>query len=237
MSEKTEDEILWEQHYPDEKMPGSSEPLDGKCGAKVRSKALKELGLVRYCTKTAGMGTDHFGEGTCKYHLGATSKHSKGAIATKMNKELMTLSERLGAPELIGPPELEAWVLASKMKQWSVIVEQKMDELNGMFEVTDKSGVEHIRAIIEIMERAWERLQSSLEFMMKYDLRRRVIELEEHQAQLIGSAFMAIILSTDLKLSEAQVNLARSMFARKMSEFGPDIEPSWARNIIDLDNE
>ena len=122
------------------------------------------------------------------------------------------------------------------MKQWSLILEEKMNELNGSLEVTDKAGIEHTRALIEIMERAWERFQSALEFMMKYDLRKRVIELEEHQAQLVGAAFMAIILSSDMKLSENQINMARAMFAEKMSEMGPEIEPSWAHNIIDIND-
>lgn len=228
------DEEIWEQHYPDEKIPGSEAPIEGKCGAKVRSKALRELGIVRYCTKTAGMGTDHFGEGTCKFHLGSTAKHTKGAIATKMTKEINTIAQKLGEPEPIGPPEVEAWILASKMKQWSLILEDKIDELNGMLEVTDKSGVEHARALIEIMERAWERFQAALEFMMKYDLRKRVIELEEHQASLVGAAFMAIILSQDLRLTEAQIDTARQMFAVKMTEMGSSIEPSWAANIVDI---
>lgn len=225
------DEETWSEHYPDDKIPGSAEPLDGKCGAKVRSKLLKELGIVRYCTKTAGMGTSHFGEGTCKFHLGATAKHTKGAIATKMGKDLRTLTEKLGEPEPIGPPEVEAWMLASKMKQWTVLLEDKLEELDGMLETTDKSGVEHARALIEILERGWERFQSALEFMMKYDLRKRVIELEEHQASLVGAAFMSIILSQTLQLSESQIDIARNLFAEKMHDLGPSIEPTWAINV------
>jgi hypothetical protein len=99
------------------------------------------------------------------------------------------------------------------MKQWSVILENKMDELNHMLATTDDNGVEHVRALVEILERAWERYQSALEFMMKYDLRKRVLELEEHQAQLVGQAFMAIILSQSLKLNEAQIDMARQLFA------------------------
>ena len=228
-------EELWSGHYPDKKIPGSESPLDGKCGAKVTSKELRELGITRYCIKTAGMGTDHLGEGTCKWHLGATLKHTKTAVRKQMNKELMALSERLGQPDPIGPPEVEAWMLASKMKQWSLILEEKLVELNGILEVTDKAGVEHTRALIEIIERAWERYQGALEFMMKYDLRKRVIELEEHQANLVGAAFMAIILSQDLKLSEAQIEMARNMFAKSLNELGGDLEPSWIHNIIDAD--
>jgi hypothetical protein len=235
MSELTPEEI-WVSYYPDDKMPGTAEPLEGKCGAKMRDKRLKELDIIRYCGKTAGMGTDHLGEGTCKFHLGSTAKHTKGAIRTQMTNEIRSLAEKLGEPDLIGPPEIEAWILASKMKQWSLILEDKMDELNGSLEVTDKAGVEHTRALIEIMERAWERFQAALEFMMKYDLRKRVIELEEHQAQLVGAVFMAIILSQDLKLSESQIASARMMFAEKMQEIGPAIEPTWATNIVDIDS-
>jgi hypothetical protein len=232
---KMTDEENWASHYPDEKIPGVAEPLEGKCGAKLRDKKIKELGIVRYCNKTAGMGTEHLGEGTCKWHFGNAPNHVRGAMQVKMQKELVTLAEKLGEPEPLGPPEVEAFVLASKMKTWTLILENKMNELNGILEVTDKAGVEHVRALIEVMERAWERYQGALEFMMKYDLRKRVIELEEHQANLVGSAFLAIILSRDLKLSETQIELARNLFAEKMTEMGAEMEPSWASGIIDAD--
>jgi hypothetical protein len=229
------DEELWSQHFPEEKIPGVAEPLPGKCGARLRNKNLKELDMERFCNKTAGMGTDHLGEGTCKWHLGNSLKHTRGAVRKVMNKELQTLTERLGEPEPMGPPEVEAYLLASKMKTWSVVLEEKLGELNGILEVTDKAGVEHVRALIEVVERAWERYQGALEFMLKYDLRKRVIELEEHQANLVGAAFMAIILSKDLKLSESQIEAARNMFAERMTELGGDMEPSWASGIIDAD--
>lgn len=228
-------EELWSQHFPDQKIPGTAEPLDGKCGAKLRNKELKELGIERYCNKTQGMGTNHLGEGRCKWHGGSTPTHAVGAVRTKMKKELVSLSERLGEPEPLGPPEVEAFQLASKMKAWSLALEEKLGELNGILEVTDKAGVEHVRALIEIVERAWERYQGALEFMMKYDLRKRVIELEEHQAGLVGAAFMAIILSKDLRLSESQIEMARNLFATEMQKIGPAIEPSWASGIIDAE--
>jgi hypothetical protein len=229
------DEEKWAEHYPDQKIPGVSEPVEGKCGARLRNKEIKELGIIRYCNKTAGMGTDHLGEGTCKWHLGNSAKHTRGAVRVKMKKELVTLSEKLGEPTPLGPPEVEAFQLASKMKTWTLILEEKMGELNGILEVTDKAGIEHVRALIEVMERAWERYQGALEFMMKYDLRKRVIELEEHQANLVGAAFMAIILSKDLKLSESQIDIARQMFSNSMIELGGEMEPSWASGIVDAE--
>jgi hypothetical protein len=231
------DEERWEAHFPDKKIPGSAQPEEGRCGAKIRNKELKELGIERYCIKRAGMGTNHLDEGRCKFHGGSTPTHTKPAVQKKMKKELVALSEALGEPEPLGPPEVEAYILASKMKQWSIILENKMDELQGIVEVTDKAGVEHVRALIELLERAWERYQSALEFSLKFDLRKRVVQLEEHQANLVGAAFMAIILSTDLRLSEKQIDLARQLFAQKMQEIGPEIEPSWAKKVIDLEPE
>ena len=229
----TEEEI-WTEHYPDKKIPGSAEPVEGKCGAKVKSKELKELGLTRYCFKTAGMGTPHRGEGKCKWHLGNTLNHVRAGVQVQMKKELLTLSERLGEPEPMGPPEVEAYQLASKMKLWTIILEEKMSELNGILEVTDKAGVEHVRALIEIMERAWERYQGALEFMLKYNLHERIVALEERQANLIGTAFMNIMLSQDMKLSEMQIDTARNMFSASMSEMSNELEPSWAQ-VIDAE--
>lgn len=229
----TEEEI-WTEHYPDKKIPGSAEPVEGKCGAKVKSKELKELGLTRYCFKTAGMGTPHLGEGKCKWHLGNTLNHVRAGVQVQMKKELLTLSERLGEPEPMGPPEVEAYQLASKMKLWTVILEEKMGELNGILEVTDKAGVEHVRALIEVMERAWERYQGALEFMLKYNLHERIVALEERQANLIGTAFMNIMLSQDMKLSEMQIDTARNMFSASMSEMSNELEPSWAQ-VIDAE--
>jgi len=228
------DEELWAEQYPDKKIPGSAQPEEGKCGAKVKSKELKELGITRYCFKTAGMGTPHLGEGKCKWHLGNTLNHVRAGVQIQMTKELQTLTERLGEPEPMGPPEVEAYQLASKMKAWTLILEEKMSELNGILEVTDKAGVEHVRALIEVMERAWERYQGALEFMLKYNLHERIVALEERQANLIGAAFMSIILSQDMKLSEAQINTARTMFSASMSEMSNDLEPSWAQ-VIDSD--
>jgi len=229
------EEELWKQHFPDEKIPGSAQPVDGKCGAKLRNSGLKELGMTRYCTKKAGMGTQHLGEGTCKWHLGATKKHSKGAIQKVVTKELATVANRLGEPEPLGPPELEAFKLASKMQQWSLILEERVAELNDFY-LEDQAGVEHARAVVEMLERAWDRLQRVLEFMMKHDLKKRVVELEEHQAQLIGAAFYSIILDPKMKLSEAQIDLARNTFAFKMSEMGPNLSPTWSLDNLELED-
>ena len=178
------------------------------------------------------MGTSHLGEGRCKWHGGSTPTHVKGAVQVQMKREFATLTERLGEPEPIRPPEVEAFVLAGKMKQWSLVLEEKLEELNGILEVTDKTGIEHTRALIEVLERAWERYQKSLEFLLKFDLQKRIVALEEQQANLIGSAFMAVILSRDLGLKENQIEVARTMFARSITDLGDGMTPTWASGLV-----
>lgn len=230
-------EELWKAHYPDVKMPGTESPKDGACGARLRSQDLKDLGITRYCGNKAGKGTTHVGVGKCKFHGGSTPTNQKAAITQQVEKEIKLLSEQLGEAPGINNPEIEAYQLASKMKQWTLILEKKMDELNDILAVVDEGGVEHVRAIVEILERAWERYKSALEFMLKYDLRKRVLELEEHQAQLVAQAFMAIILNQSMKLDEDQIDLARQLFAQKMGELGPALEPTWAVDSLVVDAE
>ena len=225
-------EQLWAEAYPDKKLPGTEQPEDGACGAKLRSKELKELGIIRYCGNKAGKGTEHLGSGTCKFHGGSTPNGHKSAIRKSAEVEFKQLSERLGESPGIGNPEVEAYQLAAKMKQWTLIIENKMDELNDILATTDEGGVEHVRAMVEILERAWERYKSALEFLLKFDLRKKVIALEEQQARLVAQTFMAIILAPSLQLEEQQIDVARQMFADKMMELGPALEPSWAKGIV-----
>ena len=224
-------EEIWNASFPDKKLPGTEQPTDGACGARLRSQELKELGLTRYCGNRAGKGTEHLGSGNCKFHGGSTPAGNKSAVKQEAEREIQLLSQRLGEAPGIGNPEIEAYQLASKMKQWTLILEEKMDELNDILATVDDGGVEHVRAVVEILERAWERYKSALEFMLKYDLRKRVLELEEHQARLVGQAFMAIILNQAMKLDEDQIDLARSLFAKQMAELGPALEPTWAVGV------
>ena len=59
------------------------------CGAKTRHNHDKNGG---FCQLPAGFGTDHPGEGRCKYHGGATPRNS-GRYSRLKKKELKTLVE------------------------------------------------------------------------------------------------------------------------------------------------
>lgn len=224
---------LWDSAHPGRKMPGTFEPEEGNCSAKMRNRDLDSLGIIRYCGKSSGYGTSHPGVDRCKFHGGSTPTQVRGAMRKTVRKELALLSQDLEEADPIGPPELEAFKLAAKVKRWSLIIEEKMDELDGMWTQFDQTGVERVRAMIELMERAHERLQRSLEFLLKHDLHKRVVALEEQQALLISQAFFNIIMSQEMDLKEKQVNLARRMFSEAMIDLGDSLSPSWAANVVD----
>ena len=225
-------EELFDQWHPNRKMAGSFAPIEGKCGAKVRNKDLAALNITRYCKAAEGQGTPS-DQGRCKLHGGSTPTHIRSAMRKTVSNELATLSEQLGEAPPLGPPEIEFALLAAKAKQWELILERQMSELKGAWTSYDAQGVERARAVIELWERGIDRLSRFLEFAMKFDLHKRVVALEEQQAQLISQAFFGLIMSQELGLKEAQVSLARNMFAQSMAELGDALSPSWASGIIE----
>ena len=231
-SEKQAIHDLWESNFPSMKMPGSLEPEEGKCGAKLRNKNVKALGLTTYCKAAMGQGTPST-TGCCSLHGGSTPTQVKGAMRKQVRSELATLAEQLGESPALGPPEIEFARIASKAKSWMLILESQMSELQGAWTSYDAQGVERARAVIELWERSIDRLSKFLEFSMKFDLHKRVVALEEAQAQLISQAFFSLIMSQELKLTEAQVGMMRVKFAESMMELGSRLSPSWATGIIE----
>jgi len=67
----------------------------GKCGAKTRYGGI--------CKNTAGMGTTHFGIGSCKYHGGNLANHTKHAAKQQ--------AIMLGAPKDIDPVQALLWCI------------------------------------------------------------------------------------------------------------------------------
>lgn len=63
----------------------SKNPQPGCCGAKIR-KSQAKYGEVLYCTNKAGKGTDHVGEGRCKFHGGATPPSPQKSIERAVEK-------------------------------------------------------------------------------------------------------------------------------------------------------
>jgi hypothetical protein len=232
MNLEEEHQAVWEQNFPGQRIPGSAEPLEGKCGAKIRNKNLAAISLVRHCKAAAGQGTPN-STGCCSRHGGSTPTHVRSAMRKKVGSEMATLAERLGEAKPIGPPEVEFFILASKSKQWVTLLEEEMGKLGADITSYDAQGVERVRAVIELLERGWSRFQSIIEFSMKHDLQKRVVELEEQQASALIAIIMSVILSQSLALTEKQVATARSLLAQEFTKAGKSLSPTWSEGLIE----
>jgi hypothetical protein len=209
-------------------MPAQKE---GFCSAKLRDQDLKDLGITRYCSKNAGYGTEtHVGYGSCKYHGGKTPSGKTSGERAMIKKESTDISVRLSHPDPIAPPEVEVLRLAGEMKEWTTVMRDKIAELPS-FESIDANGVEHVKAIVELYERALDRYSELIQFMIKIGVRERVVAIQEQQGQALAALVIALITSPKLGLSLEQIDLARAMFAERARAMGSRLSPDWAEAL------
>lgn len=233
---------LWESEYPGKKIPGMPDQLDGYCNSKLRDKTIRDLGIVRYCSKNAGYGTvTHVGYGNCKFHGGSTPngatsgerlmiKEESSAIVVQERQPPRTVAERLSTPGPIAPPEVEVLMLAGEMKEWAGVMREKISELN-TFDITDAAGIEHARALVELYERALDRYSELIQFMIKIGVRERVVAIQEQQGQALASLVLSLITNPQLNLTSIQIDLARTLFSERARAMGSRLSPDWAAGI------
>jgi hypothetical protein len=233
---------LWESEYPGKKIPGMPEQHDGYCNSKLRDKKLRDLGIIRYCSKNAGYGTDtHVGYGNCKFHGGKSPngitsgerlmiKEESTAIVVREAKVPATIGERLSSPGPIAPPEVEVLKLAGEMKEWAGVMREKISELT-TFDITDAAGIEHARALVELYERALDRYSELIQFMIKIGVRERVVAIQEQQGQALALLVLGLITNPQLGLTTVQIDLSRELFAERARAMGARLSPDWAEGI------
>ena len=232
---------LWESEHPGKKIPGMPEQLDGYCNSRTRDKKLKDLGIVRYCSKNAGYGTTHVGYGNCKFHGGASPngqtsgermmiKKESEAVVVQERQIPRTISERLSTPSPIAPPEVEVLMLAGEMKEWASVMREKISELTH-FDVTDAAGIEHARALVELYERALDRYSELIQFMIKIGVRERVVAIQEQQGQALAALVLSLITNPQLALTAVQIDLARTLFSERARAMGSRLSPDWAAGL------
>lgn len=235
---------LWESEYPGKKIPGMPTQADGYCNAKLRDKTLRDLGIIRYCSKNAGYGTiTHVGYGNCKFHGGLSPngitsgqrlmiKEESTAVVVKEAQLPRTLHERLSTPSPIAPPEVEVLKLAGEMKEWTGEMRERMSELRSL-DITDAAGIEHARALVELYERAIDRYSELIQFMIKIGVRERVVAIQEQQGQALAILVLGLITNPQLALTTVQIDLARELFSERARAMGSRLSPDWAAGIED----
>ena len=221
---------------PEGKIPGSSEPKEGKCGARLKGHGNPEDERYgRYCDQPAGFGTSHKGQGTCKFHGGSVRTHIVKAERIKVREEATRLQQMLGAPATMRDPYVELWDLTAKVVQWMEIAETLMAELEDYHPTTDRAGIEHTKELIAQWERAVVMARDTLVQIAKLDLSKKLLQIKQDQADLIAGAINGMITSPELNMTDDQVDLARLIFARKLEPVKGALELHWLPEIEEVE--
>ena len=221
---------------PEGKIPGSPEPREGKCGAKLRGHNKPEdERFGRYCDQVAGYGTSHVGHGACKFHGGSTPSSIVAAERVKVKQEATRLQQLLGTPATMQDPYVELWKLTAKVVQWMEIAELLMSELESADPVTDRAGIEHSKELIVQWERAVIMARDTLVQIAKLDLSKKLLQIKQDQADIIATAINAMITSPELNMTDDQVDLARLIFAKKIEPVKGALELNWLPSVEEVE--
>lgn len=180
---------------------GSAEvEAQGKCGA-VRSDG-------KACTKKAGAGTEHVGQGRCKLHGGNTPAHQK---APQLAAALEAV-EHYGLPRQVDPHTalLEELARTAGHVDWLRVQVGSLDESAlvgpvGTAGVTPEGMVHHPKAEASIWLRLYQGERKHLAEVaaacIKAGIAERQVRLAEQQGQLIAQVLQGVL--RDLKLDPA----------------------------------
>jgi len=157
----------------------SKHPL---CGAKKRN--------GKTCRAYAGQGTDHFGTGPCKHHLGNSRNHKLKAA----NLEARARMIALGAPQRISPAQgaLGALHVTAGFVSW---IHWELQNNPNLTEAEQRQ-----LGLIEADER--ERLARFSKLCSDMNVSERAQQMREAQTAQVRDLINAVV--NDLKLNTAQ---------------------------------
>jgi hypothetical protein len=132
------------------------------------------------CKLPAGHGTDHPGVGKCDHHGGATPTHRAHAervLLERAEQSALADLRRIGV-EPVGNP-LEALAeLTSEARQWEVILRRQVAALESLSQTTP-AGVEQVRAVVLLFERAMDRAAAFAAMAARLDIDTRLARINE----------------------------------------------------------
>ena len=91
-----------------------------------------------------------------------------------------------------------------------------------------------MRPLVELYQTTADRAFSFYEKLVKLGLMKHKTELASDHAELLTRIIMAVIESPLLNLTDAQMELARSLLADALGRAGNRLYPEWLVNLNDL---
>ena len=188
----------------------------GKCNAKTRSGGR--------CSKAAGWGTEHVGQGRCKLHGGNTPLHVKSAqIATA--REAVN---ELALPRNIHPMEalLEELARTAGAVRWLDEKVQSIEEDKLVGPVGGAHGgfPEYKRSVwVSVWEDERAHMAKVAKLCLDAGIDERRVQLAERQGQLMAEVIKQIL--ADLKLSPTQAKKAPAIVRNRLTALA-QLEPA-----------
>jgi hypothetical protein len=167
------------------------------------------------CSKPAGWGTDHAGEGNCKLHGGCTPSGRRGAGLRLLERDARELFGKL-MPEVapVDNPLAAYAELAGRVLAWMQLMDDLLNDLRTATR-EDFFGGEQVQPVIELYERSMDRANVVLGSYARLRIDERLAEITEKQKLIVIRAIEAALDEVGIVDDEARQG-ARRRVARQL---------------------
>ena len=153
------------------------------CGAPRTGRSSSGPGI---CQNIAGLGTQHFGYGHCKFHFGNASAHVQAALMERMLAELKASYEALDvSPEDALMQEVQR---AAGHVEW----------LHGELIQYDDISKEPALTILRLYQQERTYLADACKAAVSTGVRKRQVDIAEQQGKLLAGVVQRIFTNMDL---------------------------------------
>jgi hypothetical protein len=154
------------------------------CGAKKRN--------GEKCRAYAGQGTDHYGVGRCKFHLGATKNHNTKAIVQEAQRRMV----KFGDPIKVHPTE----ALLAMLHLSSGHVAWLREEISALDDIGTFEG----QVIVNLYAEERDRVARVAKACLDSGVAERQVKLAEIYGATLANLLRAVFADDELALTAAQ---------------------------------
>lgn len=162
------------------------------CGAKKKN--------GETCRAFAGQGTEHFGTGKCRWHLGNTKNHKQAAVTTQAKARMV----RLGMPMEVEPHQALLWLLHSGSGHCAWL----MQEIAAMENVGGFEG----QVLVHLYGEQREELRKVAETCLKAGAKEAELHLAERLGDAMATAFRSAFRAVPSLTEKQQRALVETFF-------------------------
>jgi hypothetical protein len=167
------------------------------------------------CRNFAGQGTEHFGVGLCRNHLGNTKAHNKHAVKVKAQREsskaqTQLLEQAISFGMILDVEPVEALLMTLRMSYGHLAWLR--------FEITqieDKASFDS-RVLLRMFDDERERVARIAKTAIDAGVQERQLKLAEKYGEALATVLMAIFGDPELALTGKQERVLPSLLRRHL---------------------